>query len=263
MKKLFVLFLAAFILLKMAGQTPLTEAIDFHVKTPEGTTIKLFPLLDVEQKIVVIDFFSTTCGPCQEYADDFQAAYEAFGSNENNVFFVAINYGDDNAGVVAFDSTYGVTLPTVSGLQGGGDDVYIDYEIQAYPTVIIITPDHQIVEQFVWPPTQENIIDAVYNAGGIVVGVPQRALNNNKAVVFPNPIHKNGFFKINLDREAKLRLDIYNLVGNKLTETGISQLNIGGNSIELNVRDLENGFYFLRYQIDNQPWETVRFVVSH
>ena len=261
MKNLFILFLAAFILLEVTGQTPLTEAKDFHVKTPEGITIKLFPLLDEEQKIVVIDFFSTTCGPCQDYADDFQAAYETFGSNGNNVFFVAINYGDDNAGVIAFDSTYGVTLPSVSGLQGGGDGVYIDYEIQAYPTVIVITPDHQIVEQFVWPPTQENIIDAVYNVGGIVVGVPETALNN-KAIIFPIPIRQKGFFKINLDREAKLRLDIYNLVGNKLTESVVSQLNKGDNSIELNVRDLENGFYFLRYQIDNQPSETVRFVVS-
>ena len=62
-----------------SSQTLLTEANDFHVKTIEGTPIYLFPILDEENMIVVIDFFSTTCGPCQDFADDFQRSYEDFG----------------------------------------------------------------------------------------------------------------------------------------------------------------------------------------
>ena len=41
-------------------QTILTEAVDFHIKTVEGVVIDLFPLLDDQNKIVVIDFFSTS-----------------------------------------------------------------------------------------------------------------------------------------------------------------------------------------------------------
>ena len=42
------------------AQTSLTEAVDFHIKTVEGVVIDLFPLLDDQNKIVVIDFFSTS-----------------------------------------------------------------------------------------------------------------------------------------------------------------------------------------------------------
>ena len=42
------------------AQTQLTVAEDFHVKTIEGVTIDLFPILDEENMIVVIDFFTTS-----------------------------------------------------------------------------------------------------------------------------------------------------------------------------------------------------------
>ncbi len=107
-----------------SSQTLLTEANDFSVKTLEGETIYLFPLLDEENMIVVIDFFSTTCGPCQDYADDFQRSYENFGSNTGNVYFMGINWGNDNEGVHEFDSIFGLTYPTASGTQGGGNIVF-------------------------------------------------------------------------------------------------------------------------------------------
>ena len=94
MKKIFLLLFAVLIVRGIMAQTLLTEAEDFHVKTIDGVPIWLFPLLDDEEQIVVIDFFSTTCGPCQDYADDFQRSYEAFGSNTGNVYHMGINWGN-------------------------------------------------------------------------------------------------------------------------------------------------------------------------
>lgn len=262
MNKAFTLILPLIVTFNLIAQTPLTEALDFHVKTVEGETIKLFELLDDENKIVVIDFFSTTCGPCQTYAPDFQTAYETFGSNNNNVFFVAINYGADNDGVIAFDSTYGITLPSVSGLQGGGDYVYIDYEIVAYPTVIVITPDHQIVEQFIWPPVADSIIDAVYEAGGVVVGTAENHFVAEKAVVFPNPVNGDGFLKIEVDGKSKLEFEIYDAVGHRMKSAQSVTLNNGENSIKLDVNGFQNGLYFLKYQVGTCAWQTARFLIS-
>ncbi|MCB2220964.1 MAG: peroxiredoxin family protein [Bacteroidetes bacterium] len=56
-KLLIILFLSGSFLASMA-QTTLDSAINFSVKDVHGNSISLYDLLD-ENKIVVIDFFST------------------------------------------------------------------------------------------------------------------------------------------------------------------------------------------------------------
>ena len=60
MKKLFILLLGLGLFFSIQAQTQLTEAEDFHVKTIESVTIDLFPILDEDHMIVVIDFFTTS-----------------------------------------------------------------------------------------------------------------------------------------------------------------------------------------------------------
>jgi len=60
MKRISILIISLVFSLGLASQTTLTEAVDFNVKTIEGVTIDLFPLLDGQNKIVVIDFFTTS-----------------------------------------------------------------------------------------------------------------------------------------------------------------------------------------------------------
>jgi len=261
MKKLFILISALVTAFLLNSQTPLTEAVNFHVKTIEGETIWLFPLLD-DDKIVVIDFFSTTCGPCQDYAPDYQEAYEEFGENQSNVFFMGINWGDDNNGVHQFDSIFGLTYPSVSGTQGGGDDVFEDYEVLSYPTVIIITPDHQIVEQYIWPPTSENIISAVIEAGGMYVGVEDQAKTDEDVVVYPNPATDKAFLKIKLSSAATVQLEIVDLLGNILYSSEKQFLGKGSSKIEIPVSGLINGLYFVRLRIDNAGVKTSRFILA-
>ena len=58
MKKTFLTILLAGFLVAGIAQTTLDTALNFSVKDTYGNTINLFDVLD-EQKIVVIDFFST------------------------------------------------------------------------------------------------------------------------------------------------------------------------------------------------------------
>ncbi len=59
MKKIATLVILLSMYVGSFAQTSLTEAVDFHIKTVEGVVIDLFPLLDDQNKIVVIDFCST------------------------------------------------------------------------------------------------------------------------------------------------------------------------------------------------------------
>ena len=60
MKRISIFIISLVFSLGLSSQTTLTEAVDFHVKTIEGVTIDLFTLLDGQNKIVVIDFFTTS-----------------------------------------------------------------------------------------------------------------------------------------------------------------------------------------------------------
>ncbi len=187
MRKFTYIILLLFTFHVSFGQTSLDTALNFSVKDIHGVNIELFPILD-EGKLVVIDFFSTTCGPCALYAPEVQASYEDFGENNGNVFFLNIDQGDDNEGVAFFDSIHGITSPSVSGSQGGGYPVHELFMIQSTPTVILIAPDRSILEQYIWKPTQSNLNAAILAAGGIMVGIDDEpVLHKNSLLIYPNP----------------------------------------------------------------------------
>lgn len=250
MKKLFLLLLT---LTFLAGfsQTTLTEAVDFHVKTVFGETIKLFPLLDDNQQIVVIDFFSTSCGPCQEYAPDFQACYEKFGFNQGNVYFMGLNWGGDNNEVIEFDSVFGLTFPSVSGNQGGANLVYEAYNIQSYPSIVVITPDHQIFEQQVWVPDEANITQAVLNAGGLFVGVEHQAEKLDNIRIYPQPARDFIRVSLNVATGSNLTFNLYQLTGKMISTQHYRCNEAGENQFNFQLPDVKNGIYILKITDDN------------
>lgn len=262
MNKRTLLLFFTFSISLLHAQTDLMEAVDFHVKTVYRETIKLYSLLDEENQIVVIDFFSTSCGPCQDYAPDFQSAYEIFDSNNGNVFFMGINTNNDDQEVILFDSIFGLTYPSVSGIQGGGDNVYESYNIMSYPTVIVITPNHQIVEQSIWPPSEENIVNAVYAHGGLMVGTNEIKNENLGVMVFPNPVGEKAFLSVNSTVESSIEFKLINQFGQVVFLSKKIVLKQGPNHLKLPVEMLDNGIYFVMVSGEGFPSETVKFVVA-
>lgn len=257
MRKVIILL---FVFISFAGmsQTLLTEANDFHVKTIEGTPIYLYPLLDDDNYIVVIDFFSTTCGPCQDYADDFQQSYIDFGENTGNVYFMGINWGNDNEGVHEFDSVFGLTFPTASGVQGGGNIVFLDYQVQSYPSVVVIKPNHEISNQYVWEPSTENINQAVIEAGGVLVGekeIPSETLN-----IYPNPATNNAKIDVDINDINETYIDIINTNGQILYQKIIRKNN--NSSITIGLDNFEKGIYFVRMITSEGKMKTEKLIVA-
>ena len=248
MKKI-ILVLLSFLWLFPVGslysQTTLDTAINFHVKTIDGVPIWLFDLLDVENKIVVIDFFSVSCGPCQDYAPEFQASYEDFGENSSNVYFMGINWGADNEAVRIFDSTYNLTYPTVSGTQGGGNGVFTDYNILSYPTVIIIVPEgHLIKNKEIVPPVRDSINNAVIAAGGIMVGINENA-DDYGFNIYPNPVQTHTTIRFTLPVRAEVEVTVLDLPGNELVKT-IASYPKGEVAIPVDLSRLSGGLYFVK-----------------
>jgi hypothetical protein len=167
MKKLSILI--AFLLLGAglrAQQTNLTEAVDFTVTDCHGQTYNLFEILDRGQA-VFIDFFFNSCGGCQVISPYITGSYAPMGCNMHDVFYIEISYIDSDAVCQQWANQYGVEFPTV-GKDGGGDEVFGLYGIQACPTLVLIMPDRSIPIQGLmqlYPFSVQDVINAMQQNG--------------------------------------------------------------------------------------------------
>jgi len=151
MKKI-IFILLVLLGLQTQAQTNLTTAVDFTVTDIHGETYNLFSILD-SGKYVIIDFFFTTCPPCISSVPILNQAYTDYGCNTGEVVFLSMDAGDTDAEVLQYENSYGGLLPSISGLNGGGDAVNSIYGISAYPTVVLIAPNRMVVEQDIYPVT--------------------------------------------------------------------------------------------------------------
>jgi PKD repeat protein len=83
-----------------------------------------------------------------------------------DLFIIGINTGENNATVLNYYQNLGLQFSALSGTEGGGTAINNTYQIGAYPTYILIAPNHEIVEQDIWPvPSTQTFITAFENNG--------------------------------------------------------------------------------------------------
>ena len=165
MKKVFTLILALAFGFGLKAQCPLTQAVDFTATDCHGTEVHLFDILDGGQA-VLIDFFYTTCGPCQQATPKIAQSYTAMGCNMYDVFYMEITPYDADPACQTWVNNYGIEYPTI-GSTGGGSTITSQYGISAFPTVILIMPNHEIVIQDLWPINNAQTIISQLEAHGL------------------------------------------------------------------------------------------------
>ena len=231
----------------LRAQTSLDTAVNFTVKDVNGITYHLNEFLE-QGKIVVVDFFTITCGACTTYAPMISDSYNHFGCNTSNVVFLGINWGADNAGVTDFGITNGVDYPEISGTEGNGNHVVADYQVLSYPTVILIMPDTYIAEKYIWPPTTAHLDSIIASYGGITSNcytpvLPASkvtAVKNKILSVFPNPASSIATCITSVTSISSLEIR---------SMTGCEVMNrmtlLPGKSTHINIEKLPQGYYVL------------------
>ena len=106
--------------------------MDFTVTTVDGETLTLSEILK-EKKMVMLNFFYTTCGPCANEAPYMNAAYERY---QEDIEIIAISpYPLDSEQLVKnFVYDYGITFPACKVPTSWSSA----FGISGYPTNIII-----------------------------------------------------------------------------------------------------------------------------
>lgn len=249
MNKFFTFIFSIILSLNVCAQCPLPNAVDFTATDCHGTEIHLFDILDGGQ-YVLIDFFYTTCGECNNTVPMIVESYYAFGCNQHDVFYIEISDRDDVTQCLSWIGNHGVEYPTISG-SAGGMSITDQYCISSLPTVILIAPDHRIVIHDLYPiSTAQTIISALEDHDIQQYECMQNvdeALNNDIAL-YPNPA--DAFLKI--DGKSLGDVTIFNALGQRVAGF------VADDEMMVNTSHYPNGIYFVKVG-DNIR----RFVVTH
>lgn len=215
-------------------------APDFQVTDIDGNQYHLYSIL-ADSNFVLIDFFFVNCSYCQYYAPHVNQSYLNSGCNKHDVYVLGIDYDDDSALVRQFQKDYKLNYPLVSGTEGGGNSVVDSYNIQAFPTVMIIGPDSNIWK-ILNTPTTENIDSMLTKLGANMIPCHTSfKISKRRTAIeaWPNPV--SGIMSMRWNNEEPARIKIMNLSGRIARSFTIK----GQQTIKLNMNNLTNGIYLL------------------
>ena len=89
------------------------EPISFTATDLEGNAISSS---DFAGKVLVVNFWYAGCAPCRAEAKDLEKVYAQFA--DKNVAFIGVNVRDGADTAKTFNTTFGVTFPSVTDLEG-------------------------------------------------------------------------------------------------------------------------------------------------
>ncbi|PFI85365.1 redoxin domain-containing protein [Bacillus cereus] len=129
------------------------SAPDFTLTKLDGTNVKLS---DLKGKKVILNFWATWCGPCQQEMPDMEAFYK---EHKENVEILAVNYTPSEKGggeekVRNFAKEKGITFPI---LLDKNIDVTTAYKVITIPTSYFIDTKGVIQDKFIGPMTQKEM----------------------------------------------------------------------------------------------------------
>jgi peroxiredoxin len=109
------------------------RAPDFTLPTIDG---KETSLSQFRGKIVMVNFWETTCSACAGEMPDIQAIFDTWSSD--NLEILAVNHGEREAFVQSFIDSKGLTFPVLVDSDQAISNVY---QVSTIPTTFFIDAD--------------------------------------------------------------------------------------------------------------------------
>jgi peroxiredoxin len=109
-----------------------TPAPNFELTSLSGETVQLS---DHRGQIVLINFWTTWCGPCEVEMPTFQSRYE---QNNADLVILALNPQDSREDMLAYAAELGLTFPI---LMDSENSTYRTYQVPGFPTSYLVDRD--------------------------------------------------------------------------------------------------------------------------
>ncbi len=149
---------------------PGTIAPDFEAVRLNGSKVKLS---DYKGSVVILDFWSTWCGPCQASMPHTQAVYEA--TKDQGVKVLGVCEWDDKAAFdkwvpenkqYTFDFAYDTTTANVRPRKG---ICSTSYNVVGIPTMYLIGKDGKVIKSIVGYMKDSHELEKTLRAAGVNV----------------------------------------------------------------------------------------------
>ncbi len=111
---------------------------DFSLTDTDGKLYRLSDLLK-EKKLVILNFWFTSCGPCKMEFPYFETIAQTHGED---MTLLAIDPFDSVASIVALRNELQVTFPMMQDIC----KLYLGFDVTAFPTTVFINPEGRIMD---------------------------------------------------------------------------------------------------------------------
>ncbi len=132
---------------------------DFTVVDTDGTTHKLSELLKVK-KVVMLNFWATWCGPCQEEFPGMNAAYESY---KDQVEILALDPDQDSSeteeAIAAYKASMGISFPMLKDRTA----LSTAFALTGYPTTVIIDRYGVVCFMYAGAIPSDSYFNAIFN----------------------------------------------------------------------------------------------------
>lgn len=149
-------------------------ATNFNINDVDGVNRDLFTELDAGN-IVVLKFFTTWCGICNNTADDVVAIYNGYQSNGDQVVFWALDrdQNETNADAMGYRNTHSIPFPVI----GEAYSIAQQFGVLYQPEYYIIRPDRSYVKRTNYSSMQTAVNEALASiTTGIKEGFEQNSI---------------------------------------------------------------------------------------
>ncbi|MDL2214915.1 AhpC/TSA family protein [Dysgonomonas sp. OttesenSCG-928-M03] len=120
---------------------------DLKLKTPDGKDMALSDYIG-KNKVVLIDFWASWCGPCIKEMPTIVKVYEKY--KDKGFEIVGISLDDNKQSWVAAIDRLNITWPQMSDLQGWKSEAVRLYVVNSIPYTLLVDKDGNIIASFVY-----------------------------------------------------------------------------------------------------------------
>ena len=121
------------------------------------TTGKLVSLSSLRGKYVLIDFWASWCRPCRQENPNVVENYNKF--KDKNFTVLGVSLDKSKPAWVEAINMDGLTWPHISDLQGWGNSVAQQFQIQSIPQNFLVGPDGKIIAKNLRGPSLEHKLE--------------------------------------------------------------------------------------------------------